>query len=165
MKTKYPRIFLATAALSILALPSAAQNLIIVPDPAVIDIEIQVQEIAVLTVVDQTASTIMNNHLPTIVGEANPFLPPVGMAKLQLATNFCVGVQFNFATVTGVRPFPSRFYGRALGQNTGNTLGLQPFARVGGTVASFGTLFDQSGSTTNAPFGMSDVSADGTKVA
>jgi len=153
MKTKYPRIFLATAALSMPAFPSAAQNLIYVPDPAVIDISIQVQEIAVLTVVDQPASTVMDDPYPTYIGDPTWGGSTIGMAKLQLATNFCVGVQFDFVTVSGIRPNPTRFYGRALGQSSGHTLGVQPFARWDGGVVGFG--LPVNGSTTDAPFGIS----------
>lgn len=153
MRTQYPRILAASAVVSLLALPGAAQNL--ENNPAVIDIEVAVQDIAVLTVVTQTASAVLNDPDPTVVGVASPLWPPAGMAQLELATNFCVGLQFSFDTVTAIRPNPTRYYGQALGQSSGNTLGVLPFVRAEGHVSFFGNPATMTGPSSAAPLMLS----------
>lgn len=155
----------SAAALSVLSLglaaPAAAQNITHAPDPATVDIMVEVQEIAVLSVVDGSASTIMDDPNPTSVGDPNSVQPTPGMAQLELATNFCVGLEFDFPTTVGIRPNPLEYYGVAEGVNNQNTLGVQPFVRVANNAFSFGDVFNLTGSDTDAPLMVSSGSGGG----
>jgi len=155
MKSAVQQIVAISTALLALAVPASAQNIIHDPDPALVEIKVAVQEIAVLSVIEGSASTTMNDPNPTFVGSTDLFGPSTGMAQLELATNFCVGLQFDFPTVLGIRPSPIRFYGQAEGLGNSNTLGVMPFVRLENMVLSFGGL---SGSNSNAPISLSAAS-------
>ena len=132
-----------------------AQTVLQNPDPSVMEISIEVQEIAVLTVIDQNVSTVMDDPFPTSVGDPASFFPTPEMGRLELATNYCVGLQFDFPTVLGIRPNPTRFYGQAVGLSTSNTLGVQPFVRVENFALNFGNALNLSGSGNDAPLSLS----------
>jgi len=124
--------------------------------PAIVEIKQEVQEIAMLSLEDGSVSTIMDDPNPTSVGDPSAFGPTPGMAQLELATNFCVGLQFDFPTVQGIRPYPVRNFGQAVGLGNGNTLGVQPFVRIGSSWANnFGDTANLSGSTSDAPISLS----------
>lgn len=133
----------------------AASGTRAITDPALVEIKVEVQEIAVLTIVESSASTIMIDPHPTSVGALSQFGPPTGTAELELYTNFCVGLQVDFATVTGIRPNPNRFYGQALGLGNGNTLGVMPYFFVDSVQRRFGGKFPLLGSGSDAPLGLS----------
>lgn len=150
---KYHSIFrplsiAAASATLLLATPAAA-------DPALVEIKVEVQEIAVLTIVEESATTIMDDPHPTSVGDPTSFGPTPGMAQLELATNFCVGLQFDFPTVLGIRPSPIEYFGQATGLGNQNTLGVLPFIRVGNWASNFGNASNLSGSSVNAPITLS----------
>lgn len=138
-----------------LAMPLTAQNITHDPDPALVEIQVAVQEIAVLSVVDGSASTVMDDPDPAAVGDPSSFVPTSDMAQLELATNFCVGLEIDFPTVLGIRPHPISYYGQAIGIGNSNTLGVQPFYRVENSAGNFGNTTNLSGSSVDAPMSLS----------
>jgi len=152
--------FHAAALAAVLAPPAAAQS--------TAEVEVVVQSIAQLTVVEGSATTIVDDTTLTTAGDPNLLAGTGGMAHLQLSTNYCVdGLEFDFPTVTGVRGTPSAFYGAAEGLSTENTLGVQPFVRFPDTsgLLGFGNLAALSGNTSDAPMTAAGVSfglCDGT---
>jgi hypothetical protein len=155
MKPAVHQIVAISTALAALAAPAIAQTIIHDPDPAIVEIKVEMQEIAVLSVIEGSASTIMDDANPTFVGTTNPLGPLTGMAQLELATNFCVGLRFDFPTTVGIRPHPIEHYGQALGLVNDNTLGVMPFFHVGNWTGIFGGSTPLSGSASNAPMTLS----------
>jgi len=126
-----------------------------------VNINVVVQEIAVISVVEGSASTTITDSSPTFAGDPSPVADTDDMAHLELMTNFCVGgVEFDFDTVTNVRPDPGAFYGQAIGQTNGNTLGTLPFVRYATGVQTFGNFINLDGSPVDAPLSVSGVSGN-----
>lgn len=151
----HPRRVISVVALGALSFGPAAP-VAAAPDP--IKVKVEVQEIAVLSVVEGSATGIMDDPNPTSVGSTSLFGPPIGTAQLALDTNFCVGLEFDFPTVTGLRPNPGAIYGRGVGQGNGHTLGMMPFFVVEGTTKQFGGTSPLLGSTTPSPLSLSAAS-------
>ncbi|WP_397543756.1 hypothetical protein [Roseovarius salis] len=121
-----------------------------------VNIDVVVQEIAVISVVEDSASTTVTDSSPTYAGDPSPVANTDDMAHLELMTNYCVdGVEFEFDTVSNIRPDPGAFYGQAVGQSTGNTLGTLPFVRYASGVATFGNFLTLNGSPVDAPLTVS----------
>lgn len=144
--------FLVTSSLA-LAAPLAA-------DPEPTEVKVEVQEIAVLSVVEGSASTIMDDPNPTVVGSTPQGQLPTGTAQLALDTNFCVALEFDFPTVTGLRPNPNAIYGKGLGQGNGNTLGMMPYFFVKGINVQFGDNDALTGSSEPPPMVLSKDTGD-----
>lgn len=111
----------AFAALTVV--PAAAS------DTAEVQININVEEIAVLQVLSGIANVIVADS-----NRAGYPAPEASLAKVRLFTNYCIGgLQIDFPRVAGLRGgFPSHYYGRATGVGNGNTLGANPYAYVTG---------------------------------
>lgn len=161
MQAKYFRFSTLAAAIACLGGTALA-------NPAEVTINITVEPIAVLDVVEGSATVIMGSS--DRVGYP---MPTNELAHVQLSTNFCVaGIKVDYPRVTGLRGgFPNQWYGEATGLVTTNTLGVNPYAFIGtGTLAHGGfvsTLLDTTidpslplpGAAANLPLSISGGSA------
>jgi hypothetical protein len=146
-------------AAGLLAAPAAAaQNIGPAQD---LLLYVHVAEIAQLNIVTNNATVNMVDVNTTVLGTTDVLQPPTGMGQITLTSNYCIGgITFDFATVTGLRVNPTRIYGAAIGDVTGDILGVQPFLRTATSsgLQSFGNLIGLAGSTTNAPLVLSGAS-------
>jgi hypothetical protein len=135
------------------------------PDPAVVTINIEVQQIAVLSVVNDLGTVVVND--PNRAGFTIP-TDPSELAQLTLQTNFCIaGLEIDFPRVTGLRgDFPNLWFGRATGNTNQNTLGVTPYMITpqqsifyGGTGNPFGVPSNPLQGGADSPLATSGISA------
>lgn len=143
-------VALAAAVATILAAPATAQA------TGASQVGIVVQSTAQLTVIDSSSSTAVTNNTVTTAGSTALTGSTAGMGHLRLVTDTCIGgIEFDFPRVTGLRGNPSAFYGKAVGQGSGNTLGVQPFVQLPTGSLSFGILSGMNGQDADAPLSAS----------
>ena len=163
----YTASALALAAASLAAPAMAQTNIIYDPDPATVDVNVEVQDIAILEVLDDDGNMVIDDNSDTFMGNPSSsgttFDTNVGdFAELRLLTNFTVdSVDFTYDTVRNIRNDPtdpsSTFngtgfenFGRAIGQSNGNVLGVYPQVGVvdstGGIIGGGGGIFAHDGS-------------------
>lgn len=167
--TLHEQTFLASAAALALLLPVsvAAQtsNISYSPDPAEVTIRIAVEQIAVLTVIDDLGTVVVDD--PNRAGFTVP-TDPSELAELTLQTNFCISsLEIDFPRVTGLRgDYPSLWYGQATGNTNLNTLGVTPYMITpqqsifyGGTGNAFGAVSNSIQGGTDSALATSGISA------
>jgi hypothetical protein len=169
----------ALAAAGFAAPAMAQQNLIYDPDSTV-DVDVLVERIAVLEVVDGQGKMIIDDDSPSFMGNPSSsgdvFDTSVGdFAELRLSTNFDIeSVDFSYDTVRNIRNDPTdpsstfngtgfEVFGRAIGQTSGNVLGVYPQVGVldgaGNIIGGGGGIFVHDGSS--GPLGTRTISVDG----
>lgn len=143
----------------------ASKNITYSPNPAEVTIEIEVQEIAVLSVEDGTGHVTIDSF------ERGGFTVPTDpneLARISLSTNFCIGsIEVDFQRVTGLRGGdPNAWYGQAIGNANQNTLGVAPYMLTplqavffGGIGNPFGLPGNPVAGGANEPLTTSGVSA------
>ncbi|MBK5942661.1 hypothetical protein [Halorhodospira halophila] len=107
-----------------MALPAAAED-------AVVEIDVTVEEIAVLDVIRSQGSMVIDDDSDTFMGTPSSdgsVFSGGDLAVIRLSTNYDVGaIQVDFERQSGFRqPDPSTYFGVAKGNNTDNTLGVWP---------------------------------------
>jgi hypothetical protein len=151
-----------TIAVATLASLLAAHSVAATADPEIVDLEVIVEPIAILEVIKQSTTVLISDT--QLAGWPAPL---ANLGRIRLSTNFCItAVVLDFPRVTGIRGFPSHYYGKATGLSTGNTLGVNPFAVSTGIQAhgGVGWMFAPSNAPlpggTNKPLTLSGSSND-----
>ncbi|MCG5532441.1 hypothetical protein LRF89_03185 [Halorhodospira sp. 9621] len=107
-----------------MALPAAAED-------AVVDIDVTVEEIAVLDVITPQGSMVIDDDSDTFMGKPSSegsVFSGSDLAVIRLSTNYEVNaIQVDFDRQSGFRqPDSATYFGVAKGNNTDNTLGVWP---------------------------------------
>lgn len=159
----YPKTLSTASALcAAVMLPGlAAANVSYNPDPAVVTINVVVQPVAVLSVVDGTASMTIDDPSDTYMGQPSSggsSFDAADSAVLRLETNVDVdSINFTYPKVNTIQNFDSdTWFGRAIGQNTSRVLGVWPQAGVldsptGSVIGGGGGMVTNDDSSETAP--------------
>lgn len=123
-----------------------------------IDLDVVVELIAELEAIDGPNTVVIFDSQSSDWPEP----PSGGLGRLQLSTDFCItSLTIDFPRVSGLRgDFSSLHYGRAVGQTTGNTLGVKPYIMVDSRLAIHGSADAQLPGGPDAAVTLSGLSND-----